>query len=194
MSYSQAIFGRDIGAGLVTVDDIVQIAAETDGQMTSANTAVAACSAMSASDVQAWAGVYTAWQSVYATWQQQYQFLQSAPFGTQTIGQVASLPFLPAIQAQMNGFAQGLEGPTGWKAKIHAACPTTYVPPPPIVKPVEIPGDGPGGVGKDWGDQAAQAAKAVGILFLVGVGAYGLYEIISITGGIAKLKALGSKS
>ena len=185
-----------VGAGIVTVDDIVQLAAEVNGQMVSTNTAVQACSAMDASDVQAWQGVFAGWQSVYGVWQQQYQFLQQTPFGTQTIGQLASLPFLPSIQAQMNGFAQQLEGPDGWKAKIVKACPTTYTPPPPVVQPIEIPdGQGPGSDGghgathKDWGDQAAQAAKAVGVLFLVGVGAYGLFQVVSIAGAVARAKS-----
>ena len=101
----------------------------------------------------------------------------------------------------MNGFAQQLEGPDGWKAKIGKACPTTYTPPPPVVQPIEIPdGQGPGSDGgdgathKDWGDQAAQAAKAVGVLFLVGVGAYGLFQVVSIAGAVAKAKSAADEA
>jgi hypothetical protein len=188
VSYAAAIYSeRSIGAGLVTVDDIVQIAAEVNGQMVATNTALTACSAITPADLQAWQGYYAAWQSVYGVWVQQYQALEQGG----TLGELSAIPFLTGVQAQMNGYAQQL--PT-WQTKIQAACPT-YSPPPPITKPVEVPGS-PGSKdgSKDWGDQAAQAAKAVGILFLVGVGAYALYEIVSVTGAVAKLKALGSKS
>jgi hypothetical protein len=188
MSYAAAIYSeRTIGAGLVTVDDVVQIAAEVNGQMVATNTALTACSAIAPADLQAWQGYYAAWQSVYGVWVQQYQAVESGG----PVAELSAIPFLAGVQAQMNGYAQQLPA---WQTKIQAACPT-YSPPPPITKPVEIPGrNGTGGADsvKDWGDQAAQAAKAVGILFLVGVGAYALYEVISITGGIAKLKALGS--
>jgi hypothetical protein len=158
--------------------------ADLDGNMTDLNAAISACSAFPTTN---------SWNTAYANWQKVKSDWAFDKAGSVAPGPVYGSGILARVQSSTDDYGTFQAAMTQFKASNPNACASVIVPPKinPIVNPDKDHG---GDAGKDWGDQAAQAAKAVGVLFLVGVGAYALYEVVSITGGIAKLKALGSRS
>lgn len=158
-----AWFSSDVDAAIDTLDPA----------MAALNTAITACSAMTPIDAQGWADAYTRWQAVKNDWAaDKDKAIYPGPYyGSGIIARV-QLSTDDAITYQ---------------AKVAIACPKTAPPPvAPIVN--QSTPSAPGYRPPDWGDQIAQGAKAIGVLALVGVGAYALYEAVSIGGMALKLR------
>jgi hypothetical protein len=167
-----------VGAGAVWQSDVDGAIATLDPIMVALNSGILnpACKNMTTANVALWNAAYAKWQKVKNDW----EFDKA---GSSAPGPIYGGGILARVQLSTNDAVtfQGL---------LNAACPTQGVPTPinPVVNP-DAHGGGSNPNAPDWGDQIAQGAKAVGVLFLVGVGAYGLFQVVSISGAFARAKS-----
>jgi hypothetical protein len=158
---------ESVGAG-VWATDVDAAIATLDPSMTSLNTAMGLCTAVSTANQTLWQAAYAKWQQVKSDW----LFDQS---GSVAPGPVYGTAILQRVQESTNDYAT-------FQSIAAQACPPSSggaVPPP--ISPIVNPGGGGNKLGvPDWGDQVVQATKAVGILALVGVGAYALYKTVEL--------------
>lgn len=171
-----------VGAGAVWASDVDKAIADLDPNMSALNAAINACASFPTT---------AAWNAAYANWQQVKSDWTFDKAGSIAPGPVYGDGILSRVQLSTNDYGTYQAALKQFVASNPTACSSVVIPP--VIAPIVNPDKDHGGENKDWGDQAAQAAKAVGILFLVGVGAYALYTVVSVTGGIVRTKkALGA--
>ena len=175
-----------VGLGLTSTSDVEQLDQQVQANVTSLQTAMQACTAVSATDREAFAGFVAAWESLHAHW----QFFKDTFFKGISPMINPLLPIAGAIQLgsiadDMRGYASRIPG---WQEVIKLACPN-YQPPPNIVTPTPTP-EGP--PTESFTDKVKEVAKVVGGTAIALVGAYGVYKIIQVASEASAAKSVAS--
>ncbi len=136
-----------------STDQIEQLRQQVSSQMDAANLAIQGCSAMSATDVTAWNGIYSTWQAFNTKLQGCTQYggsgtavpsvLSCSDFST-------GFPFYQWSPTDLNNYAAQANG---YQQRVKQACPSYQPPPvpipvPPIPQPSPAPGPSPSGPGQ----------------------------------------------
>lgn len=179
--------GLGAGLGIVSTDEVDQLIAEEGADIQSLQQAVSACTALPPNVVTEFQGFVAGWNDAVGAWQFRENSAKQDPTG---VAEAVLLTYTGSTLSQLNGFKT--QSQNKWWPLVKSACPSTVIPPGPVV-PVPIPGSGGGGGGGapsgNIFDEIAGVGKVVGYTAGGLVLAYGVYKIIQVAGSFAQAKA-----
>lgn len=178
MSYAEAIYGRSVGAGYTPEQQVAARASQVNAAMLSADTAVQNNKDLfSQTDYAQWNGIIVTYVKWYAGLQACLGDWVPPTFATSCTGYATTMGGFDLTSTQLDTYQATADT---WQKKVATVNPS-YIPPPPL-PPITSP--------PTIGDQVKEAAQAIGVLALVGVGAFALYQGISIAASYYKAKKL----